>query len=88
MYASASVRLPQFHPLPADVAVDVVCEKGRKTDHHRNVPDVLSACKGPQDDQDQIVGRIGQRKIGAAPEGQVDGQKAGGHRHGAGQEPL
>ena len=83
---SAGLRLPHLHFLPVDIAVKIVGKERRKADHHRNIPDVGSARQGPEDDEDEVVRRIGQRKIGASPEGQVDGQKAGGHRYGAGHD--
>ena len=51
-----------LHSPPADVAVNVVCQKGDKADDHRAVLQILYACQYPQKDQHKIVCGIGAEK--------------------------
>ena len=78
--------LSGLHPSPADKTVQVVDQKHAKADNHREIGDVRGCCQAPQHNQHGVVCGIGQCKIGAAAEGQVYGQKAGGYRYGAGNQ--
>ena len=79
-------HLPFLHPLPADEAVQIIHEEHHKADDDGKVADVLHCRQCPQDDQHHVVGGVGQGKIRAAAEGQVDGGEAGGHGQGAGDD--
>ena len=79
------IQLPFLHPLPADEAVQIIHEEHHKADDDGQIADVLFCRHGPHDDQHHIVGGVGQGEVGAAAEGQVDGDEAGGHGQGAGE---
>ena len=79
------IQLPFLHPLPADEAVQIIHEEHHKADDDGQIADVLFCRHGPHDDQHHIVGGVGQGEVGAAAEGQVHGDEAGGHGQGAGE---
>ena len=78
-------QLPLLHSLPADESIQIIDQEHHKANDHRQVADILHRCQGPQNDQHHIVGGIGQGEVGAAAEGQVYGNEAGGHGQGAGE---
>lgn len=71
-----SLALSFLHSLPTDKAVDVIEQKRRKADNDRQIANVRDACYYPQNDEDDIVCRIGQGKIRNSAGGQIDGKKA------------
>ena len=78
------IHLPFLHALPADESIEIINKEHHKSNDHGQKADILSRCHCPQDDQHHIVGGIGQGEVGTAAEGQVYGNKAGGHGQGAG----
>ena len=67
---------------PINKAVNVIGKKSKKADNDGKTGDLCPACKRPEKDQDHIIGGIGNCKVRAAPEGQIDSNKA--CRHGQG----
>ena len=69
-----------LHLQPVDKTIEVVDKEHKETDDNREIGDILQCSQNPKDDQYHIVGCIGQSKIGAAPEGEIYGNEAGGNR--------
>lgn len=74
--------LPAAHAAPVIEAVEIVAEKHGEADHHGQIRQAVHSGQHPEDDQNQIVGCVGQRVGRAAAEHQVGCEKAGqdGHR--------
>lgn len=75
-----------LHPAPVYEPVEIVGQKGRKAHHHGQISLVAPRRQQPQNDEHHVVGGVAQGVEGAAAEGEVHRQKAGGHGHGAGQK--
>ena len=78
--------LPHFHFLPAEIAVDIVDQKGNKAHDNRDIANVGHAGKHPQNNQHHVVGSVGKGKERASAESEIDGDKAGGDGKGAGDD--
>lgn len=78
--------LPHFHFLPAEIAVDIVDQKGDKANNNRNIANVGHARQYPQNNQHHVVGGIRQGKEGASAKSKIDRNKAGGDGKGAGDD--
>lgn len=81
-----ALLLTLLHPGPAEKAISIVDQKHHKADNHRQVGGVLHGGQSPQHDQHQIVGGVSQGKVGAAAEGEIDGQEAGSDGQRAGEQ--
>ena len=81
-----ALLLTLLHPGPAEKAISVVDQEHHKADNHRQVGGILHGGQSPQHDQHQVVGGVGQGEVGAAAEGEIDGQKAGGDGQRAGEQ--
>ena len=74
------------HAHPVEKTVSVVDEKDDKTDDNGKAGNILGGHHGPKDNEDAVIGGIGERKIGTAAGGKADGKKACCDRDGARNE--
>ena len=68
-------HLPFFHPVPADIAVNIVHQKHDKADHYGKIGNILHRRQPPEDDQDDIIGGIGEGKIRTSSESEIHSKK-------------
>ena len=73
----------KFHPLPADIAVDVIGQKGGKAHHHADISAVAETCQHPQHDEYDVVAGVRQGEEGTSAPGEVHPKKCGGDGEGA-----
>ena len=61
--AASACRLPLFHSLPAEKAIQVISQKSRKANDHRSISNVISARHHPQNYENNIIRRSIAQKI-------------------------
>ena len=78
--------LPHFHFLPAEIAVDIIDQKGNKAHDNGNIAYVRYARQHPQHNQHHVVGSVGKGKQRTSAESEIHSDKACGDGKGAGED--